>query len=156
MKSSLLIIFFTFLFVSTINAQTVDSIKVEQAGELIKIHYKILNSTQYQTFNVAVSAKINGGLESKLESLIGDVGDAVKGGKDNYIVIWDVLKDVDEVNSIDFSVRAELLMDNNPDKNLKTVSNTKERTSKWEKARYNSRRRRRMGCTFGSKDRIHG
>jgi hypothetical protein len=136
MKSSLLIIFFTFLFVSTINAQTVDSIKVEQAGELIKIHYKILNSTQYQTFNVAVSAKINGGLESKLESLIGDVGDAVKGGKDNYIVIWDVLKDVDEVNSVDFSVRAELLMDNNPDKNLKTVSNTKERTSKWEKARF--------------------
>jgi hypothetical protein len=30
------------------------------------------------------------------------------------MVLWDVLKDVDEVKSVDFSVRAELIMDNSP------------------------------------------
>jgi hypothetical protein len=110
-------IIFSFIllgFASFLNAQTVDSIKVEQAGDLIKIHYKILNSTQYQTFRVTISARINGGLESKLVSLIGDVGENVQGGKSDYIVIWDVLKDVEEVTSVDFSVRAELLKDDTP------------------------------------------
>jgi hypothetical protein len=109
MKKLTLILLILIGILSLLKGQTVDSIKVEQAGELIKIHYKILNSNQYQIFKVTVSAKINSGLESKLESLIGDVGDAVKGGKDNYIVIWDVLKDVDEVKSADFSVKAELV-----------------------------------------------
>ena len=90
-----------------------------------------MNSNQYQTFIVAVSAKINGGLESKLESLIGDVGDAVKGGKNNYIVIWDVLKDVDEVNSVDFSVRAELVNDISLQNTNKKPIN--ENTLRWQK-----------------------
>ena len=114
MKHFFLISAVSLFFVSVVSAQTVDSIKVEQAGELIKIHYKILNSTQYQTFKISVSAKINGGLESKLESLIGDVGENITGGKPGYIVIWDVLKDADEVSSVDFSVRAELISDNTP------------------------------------------
>jgi len=125
MKRFFLTTLTAFLFVPLLIAQTVDSIKVEQAGELIKIHYKILNSNQYQTFKVSVSAKINGGLESKLESLIGDVGENIIGGKPGYIVIWDVLKDVEEVNSVDFSVRAELLTDVTPN-----AVNGKE---KWEK-----------------------
>jgi hypothetical protein len=129
-KISSIFVFF-FIFVLALKSQTVDSIKVEQAGELIKIHYKILNSNQYQTFKVAVSAKINGGLESKLESLIGDVGDAVKGGKDSYIVIWDVLKDVDEVNTVDFSVRAELVKDDTP------ITKSKNK-AEWPKERFHT------------------
>ena len=114
MKKLTLILLISLGIFSLLKSQTVDSIKIEQSGELIKIHYKILNSNQYQTFKVAVSAKLNDGLESKLVSLIGDVGDAVKGGKDNYIIIWDVLKDVDEVKSADFSVKAELMKDETP------------------------------------------
>jgi hypothetical protein len=36
----------------------------------------------------------------------------VSGGKSEYWAIWDVLKDVDELKSVDFIVRAELVSDN--------------------------------------------
>jgi hypothetical protein len=36
------------------------------------------------------------------------MGDMVQGGKPEYWVLWDVLKDVDELKSADFIVRAEL------------------------------------------------
>ena len=88
---------------------TVDSIKIEQTGDLIKIRYKILNSTPDQFYKVTVLCSINGGLQSVLKSLSGDYGDNVVGGRSEYMVLWDVLKDVDEVKSVDFSVRAELL-----------------------------------------------
>jgi hypothetical protein len=114
MKKLTIILLISIGFFSLIKSQTVDSIKVEQAGELIKIHYKILNSNQYQTFRVTVFCSINGGLESKLKSLSGDFGENVIGGRDEYMVLWDVLKDVEEVNSVDFSVRAELLKDETP------------------------------------------
>lgn len=104
---SLLII--AILIVPGLKSQTVDSIKVEQLGELIKINYKILNSTPGQIFRVTVLCSINGGLQSVLKSLSGDVGDNIMGGRPDYMVIWDVLKDVDEIKSVDFSVRAELL-----------------------------------------------
>lgn len=114
MKKLTLILLFSIGFISLVKSQIVDSIKVEQAGELIKIHYKILNSNQYQTFRVTVFCSINGGLESKLKSLSGDFGESVVGGRNEYMVLWDVLKDVEEVNSVDFSVRAELLKDETP------------------------------------------
>jgi hypothetical protein len=114
MKKLCLILIVTLSLSHTTLCQTVDSLKVEQAGELVKIHYKILNSNQYQTFRVTVFCSINGGLESKLKSLSGDFGESVIGGRDEYMVLWDVLKDVEEVNSVDFSVRAELLKDETP------------------------------------------
>jgi hypothetical protein len=100
--------------------QTVDSIKVEQAGDLIKIHYNILNSKPEQVFRVTVLCSINGGLQSVIKSLSGDFGDNVVGGRSEYMVLWDVLKDVDEVKSVDFSVKAELLKDNTLKDNHKT------------------------------------
>jgi hypothetical protein len=84
MKKLTIILLISIGFFSLIKSQTVDSIKVEQAGELIKIHYKILNSNQYQTFRVTVFCSINGGLESKLKSLSGDFGENVIGGRDEY------------------------------------------------------------------------
>jgi hypothetical protein len=107
-----LLLFFGLLPI--IRSQTVDSIKIEPTGDLIKIHYKILNSNAYQLFRVTVSCSINGGLKSELKSLSGDFGDNVVGGRSEYMVLWDVLKDVDEVKSVDFSVKAELLKDNSP------------------------------------------
>jgi hypothetical protein len=98
-------------FLPFIQSQTVDSIKVEQAGDLIKIHYKILNSNDNQTFRVTVTCSLNGGMESIPKSLSGDFGDNVVGGRNEYMVLWDVLKDVDEVKSVNFSVKSELLKD---------------------------------------------
>jgi hypothetical protein len=103
-----------FGMITIVQSQTVDSIKAEQAGNLIKINYKILNSNTYQVFRVTVSATINGGLESRLKSLSGDFGDNVIGGKSEYLVLWDVLKDVDEVRSVDFSIKAEKVKDDSP------------------------------------------
>jgi len=89
-------------------SQKVDSIKVEQAGDFIKIRYKILNSTPDQVFRVRVLCSIDGGLNTELRSVTGDVGDMVYGGKPEYWVLWDVLKDVNELKSAEFIVRAEL------------------------------------------------
>jgi len=114
MKKYFILITLLIGLVSITFCQTVDSIKVEQAGEFIKIHYKILNSNQYQTFRITLYCSINNGLKSELKSLVGDFGENVIGGKSEYIVMWDVLKDVDEVNSVDFSVRAELVKDDTP------------------------------------------
>lgn len=101
----------SFLFIAFIKAQTVDSIRIEQAGDLIKIHYKILNSTDKQIFRVTVTCSINGGLQSIPKSLSGDFGENVVGGRNEYMVLWDVLKDMDEVKSVDFAVKAELMKD---------------------------------------------
>ena len=108
--TGLLLIVFPF----SVFCQKVDSIKVEQTGDLIKIHYKILNSNQFQTFRVTLFCSINGGLESVPKSLSGDFGENVPGGRGDYLILWDVLKDVDEVKSVDFSVRAELAKDETP------------------------------------------
>lgn len=89
-------------------SQTIDSVKAEQVGELVKIHYRILNSTSDQTFMVSIVCSINGGLNAELKSTFGDIGE-VRGGKKDYIIIWDVLKDVDELQSAEFFVRAEMI-----------------------------------------------
>lgn len=94
-----------------VSAQKVDSIKVEQSGDFIKIRYKILNSSQNQLFRVRVLCAINGGLNTEIISVSGDTGDNVVGGKAEYFVVWDVLKDVADLNSAEFIVRAELIKD---------------------------------------------
>jgi hypothetical protein len=96
-------------------SQTVDSIKIEQEGNLVKIQYGILNSNPYQTFRVTIYSTINGGLRSELRSLSGDFGDKVMGGRPYYLVIWDVLKDVEEVHSFDITVKAELIKNQTPE-----------------------------------------
>ncbi|TAL59676.1 MAG: hypothetical protein EPN88_16955 [Bacteroidetes bacterium] len=92
-------------------SQKVDSIKVEQSGDFIKIRYQILNSNSGQVFRVKVLCSINGGLNTELRSVSGDTGDHVTGGQPEYWVVWDVLKDVDEIKSVEFIVRAEMVID---------------------------------------------
>ncbi len=94
-----------------IYSQTVDSIRLEQSGDLIKVHYKILNSGTNQIFRVSVLCSINGGLKSQLNSLSGDFGENVIGGRDDYMILWDVLKDIDDLTSAEFFIRAELVKD---------------------------------------------
>jgi hypothetical protein len=113
-KTSIIIILF-FSMVSKSFCQTVDSIEIEQVGTLVKIRYKILNSTPYQTFRITVSSSINGGLKSELRSLTGDFGENVTGGRPYYLVIWDVLSDVDEVSSFNITIKAELIKDQTPE-----------------------------------------
>jgi len=95
-------------------SQKVDSIKVEQSGDFIKIGYQILNSNPSQIYRVKVLFSING-LNTEIRSATGDMGDYVVGGKPEYWVVWDVLKDVDELGSAEFVVRAELIADNTPE-----------------------------------------
>lgn len=91
--------------------QNIDSIRLEQVGDLIKVHYKILNSNPNQVFRVSVLCSINGGLKSQLNNISGDFGENVTGGRDNYMILWDVLKDVDELKSAEFFIKAELVKD---------------------------------------------
>lgn len=106
MRKSLLIFFFLILL-NLSKGQTVDSIKIEQAGDFIKIGYKILNSTPSQLFRVKVLCSMNGGMNYEIRSITGDIGDNVRGGKQEYWVVWDVLEDVEELGSVEFVIRAE-------------------------------------------------
>lgn len=107
--------FFLLVFFFSIQltlSQKVDSISVEQSGDFIKIRYKILNSTSNQIYRVKVLCSMDGGLNYEVRSITGDAGDMVIGGKSEYWVVWDVLKDVEELESAEFVVRAELIQDN--------------------------------------------
>ncbi|HLP74943.1 MAG TPA: hypothetical protein VK155_18710 [Bacteroidales bacterium] len=115
MKKSLVLIFLLITSIAA-QAQKVDSIKAEQNGDFIKIRYKILESRPGELYKVKVLCSINGGLNTELRSVSGDVGEMVSGGKPEYMVLWDVLKDVDEVNSVDFIIRAELMQAIKPPK----------------------------------------
>jgi hypothetical protein len=105
-----LLILFNF-FVFNASSQKVDSIKVEQSGDFIKIRYKILSSTPDQVYRVRVYFSVDGGLNQEIRSITGDVGDQVLGGKSEYWAVWDVLKDVEEIKAVEFVVRAELVKD---------------------------------------------
>jgi hypothetical protein len=98
------------------SSQKVDSIKTEQSGDFIKIRYKILQSRPGEIYNVKILCSINGGLNTELRSVSGDVGDMVQGGKNEYWIVWDVLKDVEELKSGDFIIRAELTQSLKPPK----------------------------------------
>jgi hypothetical protein len=130
-KILLLLLVFTFFYNQT-KAQHVDSIRVEQAGDFIKIFYRITGSNQNQTFRVSLLASINEGLRSELKSVSGDLGENIVGGKNEYWIIWDVLKDVDELNSVEFFVKAEL----SRDLSAPVKQDRSELTMKWQKKRF--------------------
>ena len=109
MKRFLLPLLIIFLSIQNLLSQRVDSIKVEQSGDFVKIRYRILDSKPDQVFRVRVLCSINGGLNQELKTVTGDVGDQVMGGKSEYWAVWDVLKDVEELTSAEFVVRAELV-----------------------------------------------
>jgi hypothetical protein len=109
MKASYLIVALIFSFTIPLQSQTVDSIKVEQAGDKILVHYQILQSNDFQVFRVTLSCFLSTGIKLEPKSISGDFGENVTGGKAEYLIVWDVLKDLEELQSAEFSVKAELV-----------------------------------------------
>jgi hypothetical protein len=103
-----LLLFLSFYNLLTIDCQTVDSVRAERIGNLVKIKYILLNSNPDQHFTIKVYCSINGGSRFEPESLSGDIGENITGGRSEYTIIWDVLKDVEELISAEFFVRADL------------------------------------------------
>jgi hypothetical protein len=129
MKKKILIILLLGL-ATILRAQTVDNITTEQSGDFIRIGYQLPGSQAGQTFRVQVLCSINGGLNTEIKSVSGDIGDNIQGGKSEYFVLWDVLKDVDELTSAEFIIRAELMKDIN----IESVPfKNKLLTEKWSK-----------------------
>jgi hypothetical protein len=133
MKKLLLTITIIFGFISILNSQKVDSIKVEQAGDFIKIRYKIVNSSMGQMYRVKIQFTINGGLRQEPRTISGDVGEQVAGGKSEYWALWDVLKDIDELKSVEFYVIAELVNKSPVLSSDKTSSKKNENPTGWNK-----------------------
>jgi hypothetical protein len=124
------------------SSQKVDNIKVEKSGNIVNIRYQIPNSTSSQVFIVTVLCSVNGGVDEVLRSVSGDIGDHVLGGKNEYSVYWDVLRDKDEVKSAEFIVRIKLITDNPvsyvaPDTPVTSTSKKQINDTGFDKKRFN-------------------
>lgn len=97
------------LFVAVFSySQTVENISTKQVGDQIEVYYNIAGSNEKQTFLVTIMCAIDNKEKIVLKSITGDVGDNIEGGKSQYKATWDVLKDVEELNSAEFFVKIEL------------------------------------------------
>jgi len=78
-------------------------------------------------------------MNSELRSVSGDVGNYVAGGRAEYMILWDVLKDVEKLESAEFIVRAEL-MKKVTDDNTGTSGklNNKKPESTWKIPKFNA------------------
>jgi|WetSurMetagenome_2_1015567.scaffolds.fasta_scaffold159677_2 hypothetical protein len=121
-EKGIFLFLFGFIFLLPAYSQKVDSVKVEQTGNYIKITYKILNSYPDQVFRVKVKCSVNNGLMGDIRNFSGDAGERIIGGKSQYMVLWDVFKDVEDISSVEFNVSAELV-DGRPSK-FRTVNLT--------------------------------
>ena len=97
-----------------VNAQTVEGIQVKSENDKIIINYRIGGSTDAQYYNVALSCSMDGGLRFEPRSVIGDVGENIRGGRSYYTIEWDVFEDVDEVGDAEFFVKVDLVSDMSP------------------------------------------
>ena len=86
-------------------SQELGNIYSEQDGEKINIYYSILNAGEGQTFKISVSCATEN-RRFVLKTVSGDVGDSITSGRFKKI-IWDVLKDVDELGEAEFFVKIE-------------------------------------------------
>lgn len=108
MKKFILLSFFCSI-VSFVAAQTVENIQIEQDGEKLNIHYRIGGSTNEQIYFVTLTCSIDNGPEFEPRSVIGDVGSNIRGGKSYNTVVWDVFKDVEEIGSLEFFIKVDLI-----------------------------------------------
>jgi len=98
-------------------AQTVENIRVEQEGENILVHYRIGGSSDAQIYKVKLSCSVDGGSPFEPATVIGDVGENIRGGKSNYTITWDVFEDRDEIGEAEFFVTVELTSDFSAEQN---------------------------------------
>jgi hypothetical protein len=109
MKHYLLFQGFFFFLSILINAQTVENVRAEKDDNKVNIRYYISDSYTDQKFKVTISCSKAAGERFILQSVTGDVGENVEGGKREYIATWDVLKDIDQLLNAEFYVKVELL-----------------------------------------------
>lgn len=104
-------------------SQTVENIRVEPDGDNIKINFRIGGSAESQLYNVYLTCSMDGGPRFTPKTVIGDVGNNIRGGKSFYTILWDVFEDLDEIGNAEFFVRVELVRDaNSPVKPLEIQS----------------------------------
>lgn len=108
------LLFFTLGIFSLLHAQTVENIRVEPDGDNIKINYRIGGSTDAQLYNVVLTCSMDGGPRFEPKTVIGDVGENIRGGRSFYTVVWDVFEDIEEVGNAEFFVKVELVSDMSP------------------------------------------
>jgi len=142
MKNIYILLIILIFSVQPLAAQKVDNIKVEKSGNIVNIRYQIPNSRPSQVFLVTVLCSVNGGVDEVLQSVSGDMGDHVEGGKNEYSVYWDVLKDKDDVKSAEFIVRIKLIADYsvntvNPVNPVIPVTQKKVNETGFDKKRFN-------------------
>jgi hypothetical protein len=85
-------------------AQTVENIRVEPEGEVIRITYRIGGSLEDDLYNISLECSIDGGPRFEPRSALGDVGDNIRGGKSYYTIEWEVFKDLDEIGEAEFFI----------------------------------------------------
>jgi len=95
----------------TVRAQTVENIRVEQEGEKLLVNYRIGGSTADELYDVTLTCRIDDGPVFEPQSVIGDVGANIRGGKSFNTIVWDVFEDVDEIGSVEFFVKVDLVKD---------------------------------------------
>jgi hypothetical protein len=96
-------------------AQTVENIRVEQEGDNILVHYRIGGSSEAQVYSVKLDCSVDGGSKFEPATVIGDVGENIRGGKSNYTITWDVFEDLDGIGEAEFFVSVELTRDLSPE-----------------------------------------
>lgn len=108
-KIILISIFFSCFSISSIGQKNtnVSFITAEQDGDHINILYSIPNSAK-KLYKVSVFASVNGNPRIMLNSVKGDIGDRVVGGKPRFKIIWDVFEDVKRLKNVKFFIKAEL------------------------------------------------
>lgn len=112
MKKSLILYILLFLLSSyNLLSQEIDNVRASVEGTTIEIRYDIINARINHIFNIEVYYSIDNGNSfiGPLRHVTGDVGDDITAG-DNKKIIWDVFKEVDELNEhVIFEVRAEVI-----------------------------------------------
>lgn len=97
-------IILTIVFYSlTIFSQKVENIRTELDGEKINVFYQINDTVKDQTYNVMIYCSVDDKKKIKLKSVTGDVG-FVENGKAEYKIVWDVLNEIDGLNTAEFSI----------------------------------------------------
>lgn len=88
-------------------SQTVENIRVDQEGENIRITYRIGESSEDELYKVTLECSMDGKSNFEPKSVLGDVGNNIIGGKSYYTIIWEVFKDIDEVDEAEFFIRVD-------------------------------------------------
>lgn len=115
-----------FLSISLIAvSQEVKDIVTKQNDDKIDVFFKISDADAKQVFSITLFGAFDGKERVVLKSVTGDVGDNIPGGKESYKISWDVLKDVDELNSAEFFVKIEMKKDDSKPPAVKDIIDRK-------------------------------